>query len=208
MKYLVIEYEGKLYRISCEREGDLKEIQRMADIGLITLKDGYASEDYNLLTEQEYYNICLAAVRQNGLALKYVKNRTPELELEAGKQNNGDEKLCFANENIDTNNLPLYRWDEITSESALEKVKQNGLALQFVDNQTPELCLEAVRQNGLALKYVNKEIPEISLLMLESRFRVLVAKNEFKELMKTKSFLKVLEGIKNPIEDTKNPPKR
>lgn len=39
--------------------------------------------DYNYQTEE----ICLAAVKQYGLALQYVKEQTPEICLEAFKQN-------------------------------------------------------------------------------------------------------------------------
>jgi len=90
---------------------------------------------------------CLNAVRQNGLALKFVKEQTPKICLEACKENG--------------NALEYVK--EQTPEICLEAVKENGLVLQFVKEQNSDICLEAVRQNGLALEYVKEQTEEICL---------------------------------------------
>ncbi len=88
--------------------------------------------------EQQLPKICLAAVQQNGLALEFVEYQTEFLCLEAVKQNG----------------LALEFVEEQTDEICMEAVKQNGLALEFVEYQTQEICMEAVRQDGVAIQYV------------------------------------------------------
>ena len=83
----------------------------------------------------------LEAVKQNGFALEYVLNQTPEICLVAVKQ------YGFALEYV------LNQTHEI----CLEAVKQNGYALRYVKNQKPEICIEAVKQKGHALEYVLDE---------------------------------------------------
>lgn len=83
------------------------------------------------ITKNQTLEICLAAVKQNGLALKYVAHQTPELCLMAIQQNpwalkyveNQTEKLC------------------------LEAVKQNGYLLDLVRQQTEEICLATLSEN-------------------------------------------------------------
>ena len=82
--------------------------------------------------------------KEDGLALQFVKEQTPELCLAAVKQNG------YA--------LRIVR--EQTPEICLAAVKQNGYALRIVREQTPEICLAAVKQNGDALQYVNSKIFE------------------------------------------------
>lgn len=90
--------------------------------------------------------ICLAAVRQNGLALQFVKKQTPEICLAAVQQNG----------------LALEFVKEQTSEICLASVKQNyGESLYFVKEQTPEICLASVQQCGYAICYVEDQTPEI-----------------------------------------------
>ena len=81
-------------------------------------------------------------------ALKYVKKQTPEICMEAIRQNG--------------NALHIMS-EEQTPEICLEAVKQNGKALQDVREQTPEICMEAVKQNGNAIQYVKEQTPEICL---------------------------------------------
>jgi hypothetical protein len=95
----------------------------------------------NFVGGDAFKEICLAAVKQNGLALQFVKEQTEELCLAAVKQNG----------------LALQFVKEQTEELCLAEVKQNGLALQFVKEQTEEICLAAVKQNGWALGFVKDQ---------------------------------------------------
>jgi hypothetical protein len=113
--------------------------------------------------------ICLEAVKQNGLALYLVKNQTPEICLEAVKEHgitlqfveNQTPEICL--EAVKQNGRALKFVENKTLEICLEAVKQDGFALRFVKNQTPEICLEAVKQDGCALRFVKNQTPEICL---------------------------------------------
>ena len=65
--------------------------------------------------------MCLEAVKQDGNALRFVKEQTPEMCLEAVK--------------IDGQALRFVK--EQTHEICLEAVKEDGLALEHVKEQTP-----------------------------------------------------------------------
>lgn len=87
----------------------------------------------------------LAAVQQDGCALEYVTDQTPELCLAAVPQNG--RALCYVT--------------DPTPEICLAAVQQNGCALEYVTDQTPEICLAAVRKNGYALQYVTDPVLRI-----------------------------------------------
>ncbi len=102
------------------------------------------------IEEHEMWNneySCLEAVKQNGYALKYIKNPTYEICLAAVKQNGCSLK---------------YVKDQ-TREICVAAVIQCGYALQFVKKQNDEICLSAVKQEGLSLMFVKKQNEEICL---------------------------------------------
>ena len=68
------------------------------------------------------FEYCLEAVKENGFALKWVKNQTPDICLEAVKQN-GFALRFVINQ---------------THEMCLEAVKRDGYAIEYVKEQTPE----------------------------------------------------------------------
>jgi hypothetical protein len=91
--------------------------------------------------------VCLAAVKQTGIALKYVKDQTPEICMEAVKQ------CCHA----------LQYVKNQTPEICMEAVMQYGITLKYVKDQYTELCMEAVKHYGMAFKYVKDQTPEICM---------------------------------------------
>src|SRR5574344_1247767 len=66
---------------------------------------------------------CIAAVKRDGYALRFVKNQTPEICLEAVKRNGFAIKFV----------------KKQTPDICLEAIKRNGLALEYVKEQTPLL---------------------------------------------------------------------
>ena len=100
-------------------------------------------EDWN---DSEY---CLEAVKRDECALKYalkfVKEQTPEICLDAIKETG------FA----------LKFVKEQTSEMCLDAIKETGFALKFVKEQNSEMCLEAIKETGFALKFVKEQTPLI-----------------------------------------------
>ena len=107
----------------------LKQIIKALGIGEIVILEGEEA---------------LEAVKEDGFALRYVHNQTPEICLEAVK------KYGFA----------LQYVHNQTPEICLAAVKRDGHTLQYVHNRTPEICLAAVRQEGKALQYVDPSVFE------------------------------------------------
>lgn len=85
----------------------------------------------------------MAAVRQNGEAIRFIQNKTHDLCLAAVTQNGN-----------------AIKYVEQTPDLCLIAVMQNGLALESIKQKTPEICLTAVMQNGLALKYIKQQTPK------------------------------------------------
>lgn len=128
----------------------------------------------------------LEMVRRNGLALKYVKNKTPEVCLDA-VLNCGD-ALKFVDSDQQTTLIVkkalLYRYLKYEGiiNSALKYVIDqtdeicelslvvDGRTLKFIRNPTDKLRRMAVESDGRALKYVDIEhkTPELKRLALKS----------------------------------------
>ncbi|MCQ4379844.1 DUF4116 domain-containing protein, partial [Clostridioides difficile] len=88
--------------------------------------------------ENQTEEICMEAVRQNGLDLKFVKNQTETICLRAVRQNG----------------MALEFVKEQTVGICLKAVRQYGMALKFVKEQTEEICTEAIKQDKRALSFV------------------------------------------------------
>lgn len=98
----------------------------------------------------QYEEVCIEAVKDNGLALLYVNNQPPEICLEAIKEN-GESLQYVSNQ---------------TPEICLEAVKEDGRALEYVKEQTIEICVEAVKEDGRALKFVKYQSPKLCELAI------------------------------------------
>jgi hypothetical protein len=119
------------------------DVTIMDDAKVVVMDNKIKCNKFILSNKRSIWNnkeICLEAVKQNGHALKYVKEQTEEMCLEAVKQNG------FA----------LMHVKEKTEEMCLEAVKKDGAALKYVKEQTEEMCLESVKQDENALKYVKE----------------------------------------------------
>lgn len=117
------------------------------------------------LTEQDYINqiksrriklnsvpnesmtneICMAAVRRDGVALEYVESQTDEICLAAVNQNGWS--LQFVKNQ--------------TEEICLAAVDGYAPALKFVKEQTEEICLAAVKSGWSVIKYVENQTDSI-----------------------------------------------
>jgi len=73
------------------------------------------------------HQMSLAVVQLNGMALRHIRDQTPEICLAAVQQNG----------------LALRCVTDQTPEICMAAVKQHGRALQYVRDQTPEICLAA-----------------------------------------------------------------
>lgn len=139
----------------------------------------------------ETIELALAAVQQNGLAIKFVKNQTKEVCEAAVNQNpfalqfieNQTNEICMMA--VKKNGLVLQYVEVMAYDIAYAAVKQNsdamkhayvfspsfidsvlpdfGMALEFVpgEYQKKHMCLNAVKNNGMALEFVHDKTPEI-----------------------------------------------
>jgi hypothetical protein len=82
----------------------------------------------------------LEAVKDNGFALRFVINQTPELCLEAVK----------------SDGYSLQFVKEQTQEMCLQAVKQKGRAFRFVKNQTP-LIIHYLKKYNMSVYKLYKE---------------------------------------------------
>ena len=89
--------------------------------------------------KEQNAEICMIALKNNGLALEYVQEQNPELCMIAVKQDGLALKYVKA---------PTY-------EICLEAVKAHPLALDYIQEKTIELCLEAVKCNIQALTRIH-----------------------------------------------------
>lgn len=102
-------------------------------------------------------DLCLNAVKKNGLALIYVPTHLIDREicLEAIKSD------WHATKNVPRNMM--------TKEMCMDIVKINGWILQYITrldkNIDKEICTEAVKQKGYSLKFVPKSMMDKNICM-------------------------------------------
>jgi hypothetical protein len=112
------------------------------------------------LSLQDYVHI----MKKDGMLLRYVPNKTPEIVMEAVKQNSL--ALQFAPESFHTSELydiaisnpDTIEWMCYPSENhQLAAVKANGLNIKHIRVPTDTVKREAILQNPTAIRYVNGE---------------------------------------------------
>jgi hypothetical protein len=100
--------------------------------------------DKSLFQDKE---LQLAAVKQDGNAIKYIDNPSEEVQLAAVKQDGN----------------AIYHIDNPSEEVQLAAVKQDGIAIKHIDNPSEEVQLAAVKQDGLAIRYIDNPSEEVQL---------------------------------------------
>lgn len=121
-----------------------------------TMSDATLASYGNLLQHVSPANrtaeLCLAAVTQNGFALRYVIDQTPEICLAA----------------VTRSGMALIHVIDQTPEICLAAVANKGSALYHVKTKTPELCMTAVKQDGVSIRQIPNQTPELCMAALES----------------------------------------
>ena len=143
-------------------------------------QDGLYIKELN--TSEQSEEIKLAAVKQNGLSLKYIKKQNNNLCKEALKQN------PFALRFV------LNQNDELCKEA----LSKSGLALEFVKNKTEELCLLALQQSPQAIRYVPSYL--LSNCIDLSNYVLIYTNNH--TLVPSITELRKLKKILLPLDDT------
>lgn len=157
--------------------------------------------------------ICLAAVRKNGLELHFVIDRSDkEICLEACKEF-GDalqflprplrsdeiEKAALINDGC-----AIRFFDNPSEELCLLAVKQTGKAIQYIKNPTKKVCEESCENKGLGLKYIKRQTKNICKIALKNSHyaleycRVNIDEPDFKLVITQNKYLHLLcEKINN-----------
>lgn len=119
----------------------------------------YLEED----EQDEFPDLCLMALREDGLLLKFIKNHTREMDLTAVKSNGlalkfvkeQDEEICIAA--IKQNKKAYRLYCRIHTQAVYEAiVKKSGIMIQYVpyNNITEEMVDIAMSKSALAIKYI------------------------------------------------------
>jgi hypothetical protein len=141
-----------------------------ADKIFIDLDNKCLIEDFPLFDNLDF---CKLIIKENGLALKFIKSQTPELcKLAIEKNANALQyvhiqtpELCNLAVSIDGDTLQYVHIQ--TPELCKLAIMSYGLALKYVKNQTDELCELAVQINGLSLEHVKIQTPKICELAVK-----------------------------------------
>jgi len=128
--------------------------------------DGLALE--YIENQNQTPDLCFAAIRQNGRAIRFVHMPTEAMLEEAVRQNGWALK---------------YITDQSPSLCMLA-VRQTPHAIQFVTNQENSIAIMAVHANGRTLKYIRKPTNYILKVALEQNgFAIQYIQNPSKELI-------------------------
>ena len=119
-------------------------------------------------TIQYIYNppmwISILAVERNGLVLRNIRYKAPEICLAAVKQNG----LALAYVEKQYSKFRYIRASELDS-ILIAAVSQNGMALAYVEDKIPELCEMAVKQAPMAIIHVPEQNKTFELCKIAYR---------------------------------------
>jgi|19_taG_2_1085344.scaffolds.fasta_scaffold23979_2 hypothetical protein len=109
----------------------------------------------------------LAAVKENGFAIKYIHNPLEEVQLKAVKDcggaieyiHNPSEAVQLAA--VKQDGYAIEHIDNPSDEVQLEAVKEYGLAIEYIHNPSEESQLEAVKQHGRAIEYIHNPSEDV-----------------------------------------------
>jgi hypothetical protein len=133
----------------------------------------------------ELYNI---AVRHQGLSIRYIKDRTPEMCLEAVKTDfkalqyivDQTEEMCLIAVKANSFELGNFFTEHIKGKNIVFDYEINrdirfdtyyeprNHILSDVKNQTEKICLEAVKYYGLSLQHVKNKTHEICMVAVNN----------------------------------------
>ena len=141
-----MENPHKWYKSQIDEDWEFDE-----EIQMKIIEDNLFNDKYNELSIKYIKNptkqVCLEAVKRNGYAIQHIKNPTEEMCLEAVKRCGNTIKYI----------------DNPTEEMQLEAVKQNGLSIKFIKNPTKEMCMEAIRQDELSINFIKNPTKDMYL---------------------------------------------
>jgi len=138
-------------------------------------------------------DIQLMAVKNNPIAIEYIKNPSEEIKLAAVKRNGYEWVIKYINNPSEAVQLvavvgsaSIIKLIENPSEAVqIASVEKYGWSVRYIDNPTEKVQLVAVKEDWRAIKFIENPSDEVQLVAVNQN-------------------LKAIEGIKNPSEAVQN----
>lgn len=150
-----VEFVKRLLKLKPSGFGEfLCFIKCNKEIALIAVKQYGCDLEYLPAKFKSDFDVCMAAVKQNGTAIRYTASRDPKISLAAVKQNG----LAIKYISVYDRNI------------ALAAVQQNGMAFNELPNRFKNdlgLARAAVKQNPAAYEYVPKNLAVTKPVVVE-----------------------------------------
>jgi hypothetical protein len=129
----------------------------------------------NIISDSEftaikrYYEICLEAVKTNGLLLQFVNNDNIELLFSYATNLNAI-YYCVEKQKSDYSHVKKYVFNDIANLEYKENKKREGYNknLNYLQFKYLEICIKAVQQNEVAFDYVYNNQAVIRRLVLKN----------------------------------------
>jgi hypothetical protein len=96
--------------------------------------------------------VCLAAIRKNPEALKYVENQTYD--------------MCFLAVSLDGCTIRYVK--EQSEELCILACNNHPCAIYYITNQTPAICRAALSKKGINLRDIKEQTEELCMLAIEN----------------------------------------
>jgi len=155
-----------------------EEYSRICKAAVISKPKAISLIQKERLTWYSWKFVLLSAAKENGLALRWIKDQNPEICLAAIKQN--PEAFMYVDKIMcDTVSPDCYRLLQKVAEEQHSKEKntlrkkkytkvvKNKIDLCKAEHQTETLCLKAVQSDGMQIKYVWKQTRKLCLAAMK-----------------------------------------
>ena len=154
----------------------------------------------------------LAAVKQDGYAIQYIKNPSEEMQLAAVTQSghvirwikNPSEAVQLAA--VTENSYAIRCIENPTEKVQLIAVRQDGCAIEFIKNPSEAVQLAAVEQTGLAIRDIKNPSEAVQLIAVKQdgwAIQFIKYPSEAVQLAAVKQTGYAIRYIKNPTAKVK-----
>jgi hypothetical protein len=153
----------------------------------------------NLSTEKK-----ILALKKNGLLIKYIKNKTEEMNFEAVKQQNNPQGLFdLITQGVEFDEYAIQYIENPSEKVQLEALKKSYYVLKFIKNPSEQVQLEAVKKNAYAIQYIENPSEQVQLKAVKQNGHVIQHIGNPSEQVQLKAVKQnghVIQHIGNPSE--------
>ena len=212
-------HTGELYQLHAE-SGQFKDASdKEIDCGEFAKENPQLKAFYDKIIPMKYYQFWplhsklpteaeqLAAVEQNGFAIKYIKNPSEQMQLSAVKQdgwairyiNSPSEQVQLAA--VRQNSWAIRYINNPSEQVQLAAVEHAGQAIQYIDNPSERVQLVAAKKDGYAIDYIKNPSERVQLAAVEQKgnsIQCIKNPSEQVQLAAVRQNEDAIEYIKNP----------